>query len=180
MHMKLPSLGKRGNSGSAMLQFAMIAPVFFMMLFATLETAMVFFGDMVLENAVKVTGRTIRTGQAQLANKTQAQFRQDICDQVSFLLSCATDHLYVDVRSFGNFGAADYPAPLDANGNLVGNLNSYNPGGSSQVPGQNSIVLVRVMYTWQLNTPMFANYFANMTGNKRLITSTMAFKNEPY
>ena len=66
------------------------------------------------------------------------------------------------------------------NGNLVGNLNSYNPGGSSQVPGQNSIVLVRVLYTWQLNTPMFANYFANMSGNMRLITSTMAFKNEPY
>ena len=180
MRMSLPSLGKRGQSGSAMLEFAMIAPVFFMLLFATLETAMVFFGDMILENAVKVTGRTVRTGQAQLANKTAAQFRQDICDQVSFLLNCDAAHLYVDIRSFGNFGAADFPPPLDANGNIVGNLNNYQPGGSSQVPGQNSIVLVRVFYTWQLNTPMFANYFSNMAGNMRLISASMAFKNEPY
>jgi Flp pilus assembly protein TadG len=180
MRIGLPSLGKRGTSGSAALQFAIIAPVFFMMLFATLETAMVFYAEMILENAVKITGRTIRTGQAQLANKTPGQFRQDICDQVSFLLSCAADHLYVDVRSFGNFGAADFPPPLDANGNIVANLNNYQPGGSSQVPGQNSIVLVRVFYTWQLNTPMFSNYFSNMAGNMRLITSSMAFKNEPY
>jgi hypothetical protein len=173
-------LGKRGTSGSAALQFAIIAPVFFMMLFATLETAMVFYAEMILENAVKITGRTIRTGQAQLANKTPAQFRQDICDQISFLLNCDAAHLYVDVRSFGNFGAADFPPPVDANGNIVANLNNYQPGGSSQVPAGNSIVLVRVFYTWQLNTPMFANYFSNMAGNQRLITSSMAFKNEPY
>ena len=174
------SLGKRGKSGSAMIEFAMIAPVFFMMLFAIFETGMVFYADMIVENAVKITGRTIRTGQAQLANKTQAQFRQDICNQVNFILSCADDHLFVDVRSFGNFGAADFPAPLDANGNLKPNLNSYQPGGSSQVPGQNSIVLVRVFYTWSLVTPVISNYFSNMAGSKRLISASMAFKNEPY
>jgi Flp pilus assembly protein TadG len=164
MRISLPSLGKRGNSGSAILQFAIIAPVFFMMLFATLETAFVFYADMVLENAVKITGRTIRTGQAQLANKTPGQFRQDICDQVSFLLSCDAAHLYVDVRSFGNFGAADFPPPVDAQGNLNPNLNAYNPGNSGQVPGGNSIVLVRIFYTWQLITPLFSQYFSNMSG----------------
>lgn len=174
------SLGKRGKSGSAMVEFALIGPVFLLMLFAIFETGMAFFGQMILENAVKVTGREIRTGQAQALGKTQAQFRQDVCDQVKVLLSCADDRLFVDVRSFGNFGAADFPPPVDAQGNLVPNLNAYNPGNSGQVPGGNSIVLVRIFYTWQLITPLFSQYFSNMSGQTRLISASMAFKNEPF
>ena len=58
-------LGKRGNSGSAAVEFALIAPVFFLLLFAIFETGMLFFADMTLENGVAVTARLIRTGQAQ-------------------------------------------------------------------------------------------------------------------
>src|SRR5882672_2655916 len=174
------SLGRRGKSGSAMVEFALIGPVFLLMLFAIFETGMAFFGQMILENAVKVTGRTIRTGQAQILAKTQAQFRQDVCDQVKVLLSCADDRLYVDVRAFGSFGAADFPPPVDANGNLIPNLNNFNPGGSSQAPGGNSIVLVRIYYTWKLITPLFSQYFSNMAGQTRLISASMAFKNEPF
>jgi Flp pilus assembly protein TadG len=180
MRIGLPSLGKRGKSGNAMVEFALIGPVFLMMLFGILETGMAFFGDMVLQNAVKVTGRLIRTGQAQTLNKTQAQFRQDVCDQIKVLLSCADNRLYVDVRSFGSFGAADFPPPLDAQGQIKANLNAYNPGSSGLVPGQNSIVLVRVFYTWQLITPIFSNYFSNMAGDMRLISASVAFKNEPF
>jgi Flp pilus assembly protein TadG len=173
-------LGRRGKSGSAMVEFALVGPVFLMMLFGVFETGMAFFGDMVLQNAVKVTGRLIRTGQAQTLNKTQAQFRQDVCNQVQVLLSCDDDKLFVDVRAFGSFGAADFPPPLDAQGNVKPIMNSYNPGSSGQVPGQNSIVLVRVFYTWKLITPIFSQYFSNMAGNMRLISASVAFKNEPF
>jgi Flp pilus assembly protein TadG len=180
MRIRRPRLGKRGNSGSAAVEFAMIAPTFFLMFFAIFETGMVFLADMTLANAVTVTGRLIRTGQAQNQNMTQDQFRTQVCNQINFLLSCDGNRLFIDVRSFANFGGAGYPPPLDANGNLDPNLNSYQPGGSSQVPGQNAIVLVRVFYTWQLLTPIFGNYFANMANNTRLISYSLAFKNEPF
>src|SRR5438132_14309500 len=98
--------GRRGNSGSAAVEFALIAPVFFLLLFAIFETGMLFFADMTLENGVAVTARLIRTGQAQSAGMTQAQFRTALCRQISFPLSCSSSQLYIDVRSFTNFGGA--------------------------------------------------------------------------
>ena len=186
MRMKFPRLGTcrngRGNSGSAAIEFALIAPTFFLLIFAILETGLVFFADMTLENAVQTTGRLIRTGQAQNQNLTQDQFRAALCDKVSFLLSCDSGSLLIDVRSFTNFGMAGYPQALDAQGNLNPDLNSYQPGGSSQVNGQNAIVLVRAFYKWPLLTPLFGHYFSNMGdgSNLRLISSSVAFKNEPY
>ena len=183
MRIKRPRLGKRGNSGSAAVEFALIAPTFFLMLFAIFETGMVFFADMTLANAVTTTGRLVRTGQAQNQNMTQDQFRTQLCNQISFLLPCTnadSAKLLIDVRAFPNFSTAAYPQALDANGNLNPNLNSYQPGASSQVPGQNAIVLVRVFYTWQLYTPLFGSYFSNMANNTRLLSYSLAFKNEPF
>jgi hypothetical protein len=39
---------------------------------------------------------------------------------------------------------------------------------------------MRAFYTWQLFTPLFGNYFANMANNQRLLSASVAFKNEPY
>jgi hypothetical protein len=112
---------------------------------------------------------------------TQAQFRTQLCNQVSFLLTCDPAKLYIDVRSYTNFAGSGYPQPLDAGSNIVpSNVNSYSTGGSSNVAGAQTIVLVRAFYTWQLFTPLFGNYFANMANNQRLLSASVAFKNEPY
>ncbi len=173
---------RHSNSGSAGVEFALIAPAFFLLAFAILETGMIFFGSMALENGVRVAGRLIRTGQAQNLNMTQDQFRTQVCNQVSYLLSCDPGKLLIDVRSFSSFGGAGYPAALDAQGNLNPNLGAYQPGGSSQVNGQNAIVLLRVFYKWDLFTPLFAAFFENMGhgSNLRLLSASFAFKNEPY
>ncbi|HEX3486355.1 MAG TPA: TadE/TadG family type IV pilus assembly protein [Micropepsaceae bacterium] len=181
----LPRFRWRENSGSAAIEFAMIAPVFLLLLFAILETSSVFYAEMILDNAVLKNARLIRTGQAQNQNMTQAAFRDAVCTSIQMLLPCsgqASDKLIVDVRSFTNFGTSSFPQALDAQGNLNANLNSYQPGGSSQATGQNPTVLVRVMYIWQLYTPMFAQYYENMGkgSGKRLIAFSAAFKNEPF
>ena len=181
LRIRIPNLGKRGNSGTAAIEFALIAPVFFLMLFAILETGMVFFAGQTLQHGVAQTARLIRTGQAQNQNMTQTQFRTQLCNQVNFLLTCDADKLYVDVRAYTSFAGSGYPQPLDAGGNVVpGNVSGYTTGGSSNISGTQSIVLVRAFYTWQLFTPLFGNYFSNMPNNKRLLSASVAFKNEPY
>jgi hypothetical protein len=112
---------------------------------------------------------------------TQDQFRTAVCDQVKVLLSCAPTSLLVDVRSFTNFNGTNFPPALDAQGNLNPNLNSYQPGASSQAGG-NPIVSVRVLYKWKIYTPMFAKFFENMGSGSgiRLIAFSAAFKNEPF
>ena len=171
--------GRRGQTGNAIIEFAMIAPLFFLLLFASLETGLAYFANMTLQNAVMGTSRLIRTGQAQKANMSQAAFRTAVCAEISMLLSCDASKLYIDVRSFDSFGNPAAPAPIDGNGDMAGGMDSFQLGESSMTGGQ-SIVLYRAFYKWQLFTPIFGQYFANMNGNIRLLSSSAAFKNEPY
>jgi Flp pilus assembly protein TadG len=168
-----------GTSGSAAAEFAMIAPPFFLIMFATMETGLMYYSGMVLQNATVETAREIRTGQAQAANMTQAQFRTLVCNQISFLLSCDPSKLYIDVRDFTSFGGASEPSPI-VNGQVNSNMDSFQMGSSSNVAGSDDIILVRVLYTYQIITPAFATYFANLNGNQRLITASVAFRNEPF
>lgn len=178
--LRLPNLGPRATSGSAAVEFAMIAPVFLLLLFAIMEVALSFYADQILANAVIETGRLIRTGQAQQQNMSASQFRTALCNKINYLLSCDSSKLYVDVRSFSSFGTAAYPQALDAAGNLNPSLNSYQPGGSSDTAGVNTIVLIRAFYKWKLLTPMVSAHFANMSGSTRLLSASVAFRNEPY
>lgn len=182
MRMRLPKFVRRNESGSVAIEFALIAPVFFLLCFAILETGMMFLANVTLENAVKESGRVIRTGQAAARQMTQQQFRDDLCIRIDFMLSCDAAELLIDVRAFSNFGGSSFPPPLDAQGNLNPNLNNFQPGASSQNQGQNSTILVRAFYKWPLFTPMFGRYLENMGSGSgiRLISSSVAFKNEPF
>ena len=44
----------------------------------------------------------------------------------------------------------------------------------------NDIVLVRAYYTWTIITPLLNASLVNLSGNKRLITTAVAFRNEPF
>jgi Flp pilus assembly protein TadG len=155
-------------------EFALIAPVFFLLLMAIVETGMVFFAASTLEHGMETAARMIRTGQVQAGGTTQTAFRQVVCDNINAFMSCDDSKLHIDVRAFSNFSGSSYPDPLDDEGNLNSGLDTYQPGSSCQV------VLVRGFYEWSLFTPIFANYFANMGNRKRLLTASVAFRNEPY
>jgi Flp pilus assembly protein TadG len=136
---------------------------------------------MILENGMKNVARLVRTGQAQNQALTAEQFRQQLCNQVQLVLSCDVAKLYIDVRAFNSFAGSGFPPPVDAQGNLIpGNVSTYQPGASSQLSTQNSIVLVRAFYTWQMFTPLLGQYYANMPNNIRLLTASAAFRNEPF
>jgi hypothetical protein len=65
-------------------------------------------------------------------------------------------------------------APTMADGTLDQSQMGYTPGGASDV------ILVRAYYKWELFTPMFGELFANTSDGKRLIVSSMMFRNEPF
>src|SRR6202042_2973107 len=69
---------RRNRRGSAALQFALVAPVFFALLFAIIETAIMFFASQVLETITQESARQVLTGQVQTAGLTQAQFKSQI------------------------------------------------------------------------------------------------------
>src|ERR1700760_2821806 len=88
---------RRSRRASAALEFAMVAPIFFALLFAIIETALMFFANQVLETVTQDSARMIFTGQAQHASTTQAQFATYVCSQIPALFDC--NSVFIDVES---------------------------------------------------------------------------------
>ena len=162
---------RRNRRGSAAVEFALVAPVFFALLFAIIETAIMFFASQVLETITQDSARMILTGQAQTAAYTQAHFKTYVCSQIPALFTCS--NVYVDVESYSAFSSVTINSQIDASKNFINNM-QYSPGG----PGD--IVVVRLFYQWPLFVTGLGYNISNLSGNQRLLAATAAFRNEPY
>ena len=89
---------RRNRGGSTVVEFALVAPMFFALLFAIIETALMFFASQVLETAVQDSARLIMTGQAQTASYTQAQFKTAVCSRITTMFDCAGG-IYIDMST---------------------------------------------------------------------------------
>src|SRR5690242_12569352 len=54
-------LRRDGSKGSAAIEFAMVAPVFFLLLMGTIEAGIIFFAQSSLQNALNDAARLVRT-----------------------------------------------------------------------------------------------------------------------
>jgi Flp pilus assembly protein TadG len=162
---------RRNRGGSTAVEFALVAPIFFALLFAIIETALVFFAGQVLETITQDSARMIMTGQAQTAAYTRAQFQTYVCTQIPALFAC--NNVYVDVQSYPAFTGVTINSQIDSGNNFINNM-QYNPGG----PGD--IVVVRLFYQWPLFVTGLGYNLSNLSGGKRLLSATAAFRNEPY
>lgn len=171
-------LTRCGDSGSAALEFAFVAPIFFTLLLGIIQAGIVFFAQETLQNAVFDSGRQIRTGQSQTAALSQSQFRTQICNEVAALLNCTASTNGVSLLQFD---VNAYPAGFAGNMNsspLVANdlppLNTFNIGNACDV------VLVRVYYKWPIQAPLLDWFLVNMANNSHLLSAATAFRNEPF
>lgn len=162
----------RNRKGAAAVEFALVAPMFFAVLFAIIEMALVFFASQILETVTQDTSRLIMTGQAQNAAFTQAQFKNAVCAKLVTMFDCVNG-VSIDVQSYPQFSSVDISDPIDAGKNFVP-PNNYLPGG----PGD--IVVVRLFYKWPLYVTGLGFNIANVGTNQKLLTATAAFQNEPY
>jgi len=171
--LRSPRRFARDRRGHVIVEFALLALPFFMFMFGVIEVGVIFYGNSLLSKATADAARLIRTGQVQANQMTATQFHDFICGEIAALLSCGSN-LQVDVESFSQFGSINIGNPIDGNGNLNGNLNNYNVGQGGD------IVLVRTFYTWNILTPLLRPFFADLSSGKKLLTSTAAFRNEPF
>ena len=78
----------RKKDGAAAIEFAMVAAPFLALVFAILETAIVFFAGQALETATADSARLIMTGQAQKSGLSQTQFKDEVCKRIYGLFDC--------------------------------------------------------------------------------------------
>ena len=174
----------RAQDGAAAVEFAMVALPFLALLFAILETALVFFAGQSLEASAAASARLIMTGQAQTSvspsngtvGYTAQDFKNAVCARLSSLFDCS--QLYVSVQTYSSFSSAipGTSTPLDkGTGKMTVDVNNlpYSAG----TPG--SIVVVQLYYQWPILVSLLNASLPDINGN-RLLVATSVFRNEPY
>jgi Flp pilus assembly protein TadG len=164
---------RRNERGSAAIEFAIIAPVFFFLMFVIAETALVFIAEQVLDNAVMETARLIRTGQVQDQEMTEQDFKDEVCERVAVFINCGSANFYLDVKSYTSFGTMVLTSPTDDN-------DDFTDDGTFAFGEANDIVVVRAYYQWPTNNIFGGLSLKNLSNGRRLIGSFAAFRNEPF
>ncbi len=184
---------RKSESGSTAIEFGILAIPFFMIIFATVETLLAFAGNQLLQNAVDTVSRKLRTGEITFnagkpaTDKTEIQFRELFCNEISIMLSCdqlpsGDEKLLIDLKTVTGYASIDTDIPTVSNAKfsqLDTTGFSYNPGGAG------SINVLRVYYKWEIMLDLIRPYITNVrpedgSTSYFLMVATTAFKNEEY
>jgi Flp pilus assembly protein TadG len=166
---------RRNRRGSVAVEFALVAPVFFALLFGIIESAIVFYAGQVLETGTQDSTRLMYTHQAYDTGMDETAFKTDLCNRIAVLFNCTGNlpSLSVDVKYYPPGTAIDLTDPI-VNGNLTGPFTYQVPP-----PGSVNTVVVRVFYQWPLYVTGLGYNIANLNGSQRLLAATAAFHVEP-
>jgi Flp pilus assembly protein TadG len=162
----------RSERGATAIEFGILGPIFFAIIGASMETALVFFSGQALDSAVHDSSRLIRTGQAQQQAMNAGQYREAICGRLYGMFDCS--QLRISVREIDAFANFSTGAPLDPETGEWSIAEQYQPGTGT------SIVLVEAYYKWPVIIAV-PGLMAGVTGDgKRLLGAARVFRNEPF
>jgi Flp pilus assembly protein TadG len=162
----------RHDKGATAVEFSLVAVPFLALLFAIIETAMVFYAGQMLETAAANSSRLILTGRATMQNMTAQTFKSEVCKNLPSLFDCAGG-VYVDVKTYTSFGAVDNTSPVKD-----GQLDTSKFAFKSGEP--NDIVVMKIYYEWPIYVSLLNAGLSNLGTGRRLLVATSAFRNEPF
>ncbi len=166
----------KARSGSAAVEFAIVAMPFFLLTVGLAEISMIGFAQTSLDLGVSEAARQIRTGRAQMNGLGHGDIVEQICGEVNnFVVLECEGNLFIDVDRFSSFVEAS-----SAENNPIQNGEFQDDGFGYQPGAPSDIVVVRAYYRWKVLTPMFEPVFQNVSGGERILVTTMMFRNEPY
>lgn len=176
----------RSQNGAAAVEFGFVALPFLMLMWAIIETGLMFWTNQVLEESLTQASRSLLTGESRSlytsksAAANASAFRDKVCERAALKLIDCTK-LAVDVRAYDNFAAANTGTagsnPLAGGGLNTGSF-SYTQ------PGSNQIVVVRAVLDYKLFLTAWASAeLANIGGKgsgRRGLVASVAFRAEPF
>jgi Flp pilus assembly protein TadG len=179
---RLLGFGRRygkSESGATAIEFALVAFPFFGLLGVILETGSMMFVEYGLQSGVQEAARQARTGQAQGAGMTVAQYKSLICKNAALVSQCGTS-LTVYANSYSSWSQlkANMPSFTDMgvkdDGTTDPAKTAYKLGG----PVCPSVLVAT--YDWKFMMPMM-NYMGNIkSGTARRLVGFAMFQTEPY
>lgn len=153
---------KLSERGATAIEFAIIGPVFFALVGATMETAVIYFAGQTLDSGVQESSRLIRTGQA--GGMSPDEFRGELCGRLYGMFDCEKIHLTIaPLDAFGDYEPADPTAPESP----------------PDFGARSDVMVYEAHYLW----PAILNIPGLMTGVEdggRRLSATRVFRNEPF
>jgi len=156
------------RSGVTLVEFALVAPLFLLLVFAIIDNGLVLLTQSILDNATREAARQIRLGQVQSTGDKDGNglFKATLCKNFDNLISC--NGVLWNVQSADSF-ATLRSVGADSDGRMAST--GFSPGSAQ------SYVLVQVGYTRRSILP-FLDRASGAAGNL-LLLSTVVFQNEP-
>ncbi len=154
----------RARAGVTLVEFALVGPLFLLLVFAIVDNSLVLFMQTVLDNATRAAARQVEIGNA----KTSAAFKTALCNNLGGFIPCNSVQWFVQSSNAG-FSSLT-PTGSDSSGNMAST--GFTPGSAQYY------VLVQVGYSQPYIIPALAR-ISSVTGNL-LLLSTVAMQNENF
>ncbi len=156
------------RDGGPAVEFALVAPIMIVVIYATVQCAIIYICNAYLETATEAAARQVLTNQD--TSLTATQFKTAVCNNMPALFNCAS--VMVGLQPATSESSLSTAAPaFNTNGTLKNTLPYVQPQ-----PGQ--IGVLEVMYQWPvIGLPLGWN-FANLGNGTYLMMSTQVFKVE--
>ncbi len=175
----------RDSQGIAALEFALIAPVFILMLTGIIEFSLVMFASSVIEGATAYSARYGKTGYTASGSTRQQQIISAVSTRSAGLLD--PTKITVTTTVYPSFNSISQEEPyIDSNHNGTYNVgesytdinhnSQWDSTGVAGLGNANDVVVYTVNYPWTVYTPIIANFL----GGTMWLSSRTVVKNEPY
>jgi Flp pilus assembly protein TadG len=156
------------QDGGPAVEFALVAPIFIVVVYATVQCAIIYICNAYLETGAELAARQVLTNQT--GSLSVSQFQTKVCANLPALFTCSS--LKIGLQPATSITSISTTAPtFNSDGSLKGSLPYAQP-----TSGQ--IGVLQVMYQWPvIGLPLGWN-FANLGNGTYLMLSTQVFKVE--
>ena len=177
----------KNHKGVTAVEFALLAPIVLLFIFATIEISWLMLSASILENSVRMASRAGITGYVP-SGMTRDEFIRQQIDGNLIILDPAK--IQFDTLIYDSYANIGQPEPfIDQNANssydlgepytdINGNAKWDDDMGTAGKGGAGAIMVYKVTYPYKILTPIVSQFFAN-NGNFDL-HSNMVVRNEPF
>lgn len=173
---RLPGRFARSEKGATIVEFAIVGPMFFAIVGATIETALTFFAAYALDTAVIDSSRAIKTGQYGF-NHSADSYREALCSKLYGIFDCG--EIRIAVKEIDDFGSYTPSQPIDPANGEWSVAQVYEGRNGGPITG-NTTVMVEAYYKWPTIFNIPGLHVGLTPDGKRLLAAAHVFKTEAY
>lgn len=167
-----------GDRGNVTVEFALVFPVFMLILTSSIEMGVITIRQTLLERGLDIAMREVRVGES--SEYTHDQIRDMICENAVIFKDCQAN-LRLEMRLSSPRRYLPLPTTVDCAKHEAGSLEIVNPVRNFTVGETNELVLVRacMLYDPIFPTSELALQRTKDLNGKSALVATSAFTQEP-